>query len=176
MRGGPAAALAVGAVVLAVAGAGIAPVFPALEVREQNTGKVLYMTPIAPGEQFEVGFVHSVERTPVREVFETGQDLSIYLVETVYESFGAGLPTMPDEQATLVVKGGVMRIIGLRRKIGRLFLAVSPVPGHELTVREQRVDLADLARPGTGLDIRVVREPGVTLFFGRRCRWTRTKG
>lgn len=160
---------------LTLVAAAFIPMFPALEVREWKSGRLLYLTPMRVGGKFEVNFVHSVEKTPVREVFRAERDLSIYLVETIYESFGAGLPTTPDEGAKLVVGGGKTRITGMNRRIGNLFLAVSPFPGHTLATGEETIVLADLARPGTGLGIKVVREPAVIRFFRGRCKWTRTR-
>lgn len=165
----------VGVLTLILIAAAFIPVFPALEVREWKSGRLLYLAPMRVGGKFEVSFVHSVEKTPVREVFRADRDLSIYLVETIYESFGAGLPTTPDEGAKLVVEGGKTRITGMNRRIGDIFLAVSPFPGHTLATGEETIVLADLARPGTGLGIKVVREPAVIRFFRGRCKWTKTR-
>lgn len=161
------------ALVAAALMAASVPAFPCLEVRDRRSGKLLHLAPVKVGEQFEVNFVHSVEQTPVREVFEVRRDLSIYLVETAYESFGAGLPTEPDEGAKFVVEGGKTRITGLDRRIGELLVGVSPVPGHVLKIREETMVLADLAEPGTGLRITVVREPAVIRIYGGGCKWTR---
>lgn len=170
-QGGALAALAL--VVLAGAMASLVPAFVVLEVREWRRGRLLYLAPVRPQSRFEVTFVHSVERTPVREVFTVGPDLDIYLVETVYESFGAGLPTTAEEGARFVLEGGTMRITGLHRRIGQLVLSVSPVPGHVLRVANRAVTLADLADPGTALGIKVVRVPAAAFFFRGRCWWMR---
>jgi len=139
-----------------------------LQVREMHSGDRLYQARVKEGDRFAIEFVHSVERTPVKEVFKIGQDCTIYLVETEYESFGAGLPTMPGEGEESVLEGGKIRITGIRRKIEPFLVAVSPVPGHVLAVGGEETALASLAEPGTGLRIRVVREPAVVRFLGRR--------
>ena len=146
---------------------------PALQIREMRSGVNLYRASVKEGDEFTIEFVHSIERTPVREVFRIENDYKIYLVGTVYESFGTGLPTTPDEGAELVLEGGKIRITGMHRKLEPFLVAVSPVPGHVLTVGGEEVALADLAKPGTGLWIRVVREPAVVRFLGRRYEWMR---
>lgn len=149
--------------------------FPRLTFRVEGmrSGVCLYQAPVKEGDEFTLEFVHSIERTPVKEIFRIEGDGKIYLVETEYESFGAGLPTMPDEGAKSVVEGGKIRITGMRREIEPFLVAVSPVPGHVLTVGGEEVVLASLAKPGTGLRIRVVREPLVAPFLGRRYEWMR---
>ncbi|MGE5588082.1 MAG: DUF1850 domain-containing protein [Clostridia bacterium] len=170
-QGGALTALALGA--LLAAAAALVPVFGALEVREGRTGRLVYLAPMPAGNRFEVRFVHSVERTPVCEVFAVEPGLVIYLVETRYESFGAGLPTTADEGARFVLGDGEVRITGLHRRIGALDLAVSPVPGHALVVSGKTVALADLARPGTALSVKAVRAPMAAFLFRGRCWWTK---
>ncbi|MDI6637480.1 MAG: DUF1850 domain-containing protein [Bacillota bacterium] len=169
-QGGALAALALAVLVAAAA---LVPAFKALEVREWRTGRLLYFARMPAGSRFEVRFIHSVERTPVREVFAAGPDLVMYLVETVYESFGAGLPTTADEGARLVLEDGKIRITGLHRRIGELVLSVSSVPGHALVVSGETVPLADLARPGTALSVKAVRAPVLAFLFRGRCWWMR---
>ncbi|NLG78690.1 MAG: DUF1850 domain-containing protein [Firmicutes bacterium] len=170
-QGGALAALALA--VLVAAAAALVPAFEGLEVREWRTGRLLYFARMPAGSRFEVQFIHSVERTPVREILAAGPDLVIYLVETVYESFGAGLPTTADEGARLVLEDGKIRITGLHRRIGELVLSVSPVPGHALVVSGETVTLADLARPGTALSVKAVRAPVLAFLFRGRCWWMR---
>jgi hypothetical protein len=143
------------------------------KVEEMRSGVRLYQAPVKVGDRFALEFVHSVERTPVKEVFRIERYSKIYLIETEYESFGAGLPTMPDEGEQSVVEGGKIRITGMRREIEPFLIAVSPIPGHVLTIGGEEVVLASLAKPGTGLRIRVVREPRVAPFLGRRYEWMR---
>jgi hypothetical protein len=145
----------------------------AFRVEEARSGARLYQVPVKEGDEFALEFVHSVQRTPVKEIFRIERDGKIYLVETEYESFGAGLPTMPDEGAQSVVEGGKIRITGMHREIEPFLVAVSPVPGHVLTVGGEEVVLVSLAKAGTGLRIRVVREPLVAPFLGRRYEWMR---
>lgn len=165
-----------GIAVLIVAAVLLIPIFSpclALQVEEMRSGVKLYQAPVKEGDEFVIEFVHSVERTPVKEIFKIEQDYNIYLVGTEYESFGAGLPTMPCEGEESVLEGAKIRITGIRRKLEPFLVAVSHVPGHVLTVGGEEVVLASLAEPGTGLRIRVVREPAVVRFLGRRYEWMR---
>ncbi len=170
-QGGALAALVLA--VLAGAAAAFVPAFVVLEVRGWRTGRLLYSAPVRLQSRFEVRFVHSVERTPVREVFTAGPDLDIYLVETAYESFGAGLPTTADDGARFVLEDGKIRITGMHRRIGELVLCVSPLPRHALVLEGKTMMLADLAKPGTALSVKVVRASVLALLFRGRCWWMR---
>ncbi|MCR4401311.1 MAG: DUF1850 domain-containing protein [Firmicutes bacterium] len=167
------AVLALGAI-LATA-AMLAPFVGALEVREERTGRLVYLARVPAGGRFEVRFVHSVERTPVCEVFAVESGGVIYLVETRYKSFGAGLPTIADEGARFALEDGEVRITGIRRRIGELDLAVSPVPGHSLVVSGKMFAFADVARPGTALNIKAVRAPMAAFLFRGRCWWIKER-
>lgn len=163
--------IAVGIVLLIV----FLPTGLVLKVEEMRSPACLYQVPVREGDEFTLEFIHSVQRTPVKEVFRIDGKGSIYLIETEYQSFGAGLPTMPDVGAEVEVEGGKIRITGMRRKIDQFLVAVSPVPGHALTVGGEKVELASLAQPGTGLLIRVARERLLVAFVGRRYEWTRKR-
>ena len=60
---------------------------------ENKSGKILKSFPIKNGEEFTVYFIHSVERTPWYEIYYVNNDNEIYLKETRFYSYGAGLPS-----------------------------------------------------------------------------------
>ena len=125
------------------------------------------------GGQIAIEFVHSVERTTCKEVFKKDRIARYTLLKTEYESFGAGLPHYAGEGEDQSLKAK-NRITGCAERL-TIPVAVSPVPGHVLTVGGEEVVLANLAQPGTGLRIRVMREPAVARFLGRRYECMRRK-
>ena len=66
-----------------------------LEISSEGYDSLLL--PLAIGEEFTIEYIHSVARTPIRDVFvglatpENGK--TIRFLRTEYSSFGAGLPT-----------------------------------------------------------------------------------
>ncbi|MBP7165739.1 MAG: DUF1850 domain-containing protein, partial [Firmicutes bacterium] len=66
-------------------------------------GRLLYEHQVAPGDEFEISYTHSVARTVVLEKFRVTPDRQILLYETVYQDFGAGLPSELDEGAQVEV-------------------------------------------------------------------------
>jgi hypothetical protein len=63
-----------------------------LEVSSRSGGEPLFIRRAAPGDEFEVDYVHSVEKIPVKGVFAVTAKGAIRPRETVFSSFGAGLP------------------------------------------------------------------------------------
>lgn len=121
---------------------------PGLEVRvaDLGSGRVLWSRAVRPGERIELHYVHSVERTPVVEVFQPGPD-GLKFIEMRFYSQGAGLPTQgyTREGDHFVLRGD--------RMVGALPIRVSAVAGHSLQVGEDRVDLVRLAGDGTGVSL-----------------------
>jgi len=75
---------------------------------------------VSEGDAFALHYIHSVNLSPVREIFEV-RGGEIYLVALEFETFGAGMPTElePGQTLTRLPQGG-MRIEGAPRRIGDL--------------------------------------------------------
>ena len=70
------------------------------------------------GDVFYLSYIHSVNQSPVTEVFEIRRG-QIVLKELEFETFGAGMPTEVEPGQELVhLPGGGMRIINFNRVIG----------------------------------------------------------
>jgi len=115
-------------------------------VADLGSGRVLWHRAVRPGDVIELHYLHSVERTPVVEVFRAASD-GLYLVEMRFVSQGAGLPTQG------YVREGDHFVLRANRKIGELPLRVSAVAGHYLRVGDDRLDLVRLAGDGAAVSL-----------------------
>jgi len=100
----------------------------------------------------ELRYVHSVERTPVIEVYRVDAD-GLHLVLMRFSSQGAGLPTEG------YVREGDHFVIRTDRRIGELPLRVSRIAGHEVVVGPHRVDLVAVAGDGSAVRLQSGRGP-----------------
>lgn len=122
-----------------------------LTVRSRDTGELYARYRMGEGDRFSVTFVHSVNNYPLTDTYEI-ENGSIYVEETVYCSFGAGVQTelnpgevldkvyvdRPDYQGWAMV---IRNIHQLRDNVGYI---VGTVSDHVLTVNGQDVSLRDM--------------------------------
>ncbi len=122
-----------------------------LSVRSRDTGELYARYRMREGDRFSVTFIHSVNNYPLTDTYEI-EDRNIYVEETVYCSFGAGVQTelnpgevldkvyidRPDYQGWAMV---IRNIHQLRNNVGYI---VGTVSDHVLTVNGQDVSLRDL--------------------------------
>ncbi len=114
-----------------------------------DTGEILGVFPISPGDEFSVSFIHSVNKTPVTDVFEVREG-SIYAVRTIYYSFGAGVQTEIEEGQTLDYgEDGSMIVSGIDKRIDKLSYIVGTVSDHILEIKGQAISLRELCGKNT---------------------------
>jgi len=128
-----------------------------LTIRSE-TGTLLWHVPVSLGERVTLRYIHSVARRPVEETFLV-EDNHLLLVETVFDSFGAGLPTEPDPGARMYLdeETHTLHIIGMARSFPVIRQRVGSIAAHQLMVRDQMVPLASLAEAGALVNIQVER-------------------
>ncbi|MDR7519175.1 MAG: DUF1850 domain-containing protein [Armatimonadota bacterium] len=151
------------AVVVAAAVLAAATVFGEasdLEVRLTPEGdrRVLRLD-VRRGDTIALHYQHSVERTPVVEIFRVEPD-GLWFVEMRFASQGAGLPTEG------YVWEGNQFVHRRPRRIGALPVRVSALAGHRLRVGRREVDLVAEFRDGSA----------VTIAAAPRPRWLRLPG
>ena len=110
---------------------------------------------VAPGDEFEIRYTHSVARTVVLEKFRVRPDGKITVFETIYQDFGAGLPSELDEGAQVEVGPGGVRITGMERVMSSIPLRVGSIARHQIALGSDVVDLISLVEPGELVDIAV---------------------
>ncbi len=120
-----------------------------LTVRNRDTGELYSRYPIQNGDRFSVRFKHSINLSPVIDVYEI-EDGDIYVEETIYYHFGAGVQTQLNEGETLSYGEDGSMIVGnihqLRNNVGYI---VGTVYDHVLTVGDEEISLRDLCGRNT---------------------------
>ncbi|MDR7544057.1 MAG: DUF1850 domain-containing protein [Armatimonadota bacterium] len=128
-----------------------------LEIVVTSTdGRRLHVPDVQAGERIELRYRHSVERTPVIEIFRAERD-GLWFEEMWFVSHGAGLPT-----AGYTREGGRF-VLRERKRIGDLPLMVATTADQRLQVAGREIPLAAF---GEGARVSVsVRHTG------RALRW-----
>ncbi len=122
-----------------------------LTLRNRDTGEVYARYRMEEGDRFSVTFIHSINKYPLTDTYEI-KDKTIYVEETVYCSFGAGVQTElnPGEKLDKVYidrpdyKGWGMVISNIHQERTNVGYIVGTVYDHVLTVNDKEVSLRDL--------------------------------
>ena len=111
----------------------------------EETKEEIARYPARKGDTFGIGFIHSVNKSPVTDYYELKKD-GIYVVKTVYYGFGAGVQTELEEGQKLEYgDDGSMIITGFDRKMDDLVYYVGTVSDHTLTLEDgKEISLRDL--------------------------------
>jgi hypothetical protein len=117
---------------------------PCLILRNGDTGKVLAVYSLTLGDEFSITFVHSVNQTPVTDVYRI-ENNAIYVARTIYYSFGAGVQTEIEQGQTLKYgRDGSMIVSGFDRPINNLSYIVGTISDHILEINGKAVSLRKL--------------------------------
>ncbi|MCL2828427.1 MAG: DUF1850 domain-containing protein [Oscillospiraceae bacterium] len=121
---------------------------PYLVLTNDQTGVLLFRHRIDEGDTFSVSYIHSVNQSPVTEIYRIKQG-QIVLTALEFETFGAGMPTEVDPGQTLIhLPAGGFRIEGFNRVIGDLRYLIGHMADLTLHVDGQDVPLNTLDASG----------------------------
>ena len=117
---------------------------PCILLKDGDTDKVFAFYPVNEGDEFSVTFVHSVNKSPVTDVYEFRDD-KIFVIRTIYYSFGAGVQTEIGEGQTLeYAEDGSMIVSGFDKQMDSLSYIVGTVSDHILEIGDETVSLREL--------------------------------
>lgn len=120
-----------------------------LYVTDMRTKDYLKAWRLEDGDTFTVKYTHSVQLTPVWEIYEI-RDGGIFLTETIFQSFGAGLPSTSPYDFEITDQG--FRLYNIDMKITDLIYRVGAVrANHSLIIDGNEYPFLDFAEPGEGI-------------------------
>jgi hypothetical protein len=128
--------------------------FRYLETRDTSSGKIYGKWPLETGGEFAIEFVHSVNQSPVRELFRI-DDRVIRPVAVRFSSFGAGMQSDLAEGQTLSRDGDALVITGFSSSFRELNYIVGTVSDHLLFINGETVSLRDLCGRNAHVNISV---------------------
>ncbi len=115
-----------------------------LTVYNSETGKVYKTFSVTEGSEFAVEFIHSVNQSPVKDVFAI-RDGEIVADRTVYSAFGAGVQTELEEGHTLEYdENGNMVVSGFNIVFPKVKYIVGTVSDHILYIEGESISLTEL--------------------------------
>jgi len=128
-----------------------------LEVRDLDENKPLFISPVTKGETFEIRYIHSVEKIPVAGIFRVNDGNRIEVVESIFSSYGAGLPSDTSRE-DITFEGDRMRIRHRGIAMDRLRIFISPFTHQQFIYSGDKVELSSITE-GHIVEIKVRRIP-----------------
>jgi hypothetical protein len=118
---------------------------PQLCVRDCNAEKMLLKIPVEYGQSFTIRYIHSVDISPVFEVFRVEKGIGLVLEETYFRMFGAGMGHWQGH-GQLVHDGKWTRIKAINDPVGSFILRIgSKGVDHTILLGEQAINLSEIA-------------------------------
>lgn len=134
---------------------------------EEKTGKILYYSDVKPGDTFTVTYTHSVNNSPVHDIFVIREDYSIMLKKTVFSSFGAGVPYEVEKGQNICFYKDTIEIDNINQPIKEYLLFVGTVADHIFTMHQASIPLKQLTRQQQTVRFEVHRVPLCTVWLKR---------
>lgn len=127
-----------------------------LVIRNAETGEVYARYDCPDGTRFEVEFLHSVNKSPVIDVFEASDGI-IRVAEARYYTFGAGMPTEADQPTWefSYADDGAIVVTGITYTYDSLNYIVGTVHDHYLTIHGEQINLRELCGRNTKIEITI---------------------
>jgi hypothetical protein len=115
-----------------------------LKILDTYSGFVYGKWPLENNGEFVIEFIHSVNKSPVRETFLIKQKM-ILPKEVRFYSFGAGMQSDLGEDQILNYDGDAMIISGFNTAYKELNYIVGTVSDHVLFINSEIISLRELA-------------------------------
>jgi hypothetical protein len=140
-----------------------------LELTDPATGRPVLCATMADGEEFDITFVHSVNKRPVQDTLRVARD-HLVIVRSRFDAFGAGMPEATTEDGRLRVAADGWLEWTVNRPMPEIVLRVGRVANHALVLKGRRLPLAELAEPGAPLAFRARMASPWSIWKGRCLR------
>ena len=86
-----------------------------LVVFSQDDGKDYFKVEnVQSGDEFTISWIHSVEKTPWRETYQIADNGELLLIETAFQSFGAGVP---HQKGNMMIENGEVIVTGIEDRV-----------------------------------------------------------
>jgi hypothetical protein len=154
-------------IIAGIIGAGLLflPFITALEISDFKTQRKLLLVCMKSGEEFTISFIHSVNKRPVFDTLRVEND-HLVIVRSRYDSFGAGMPESSTGEGTLAVAKDGWLEWTVNRPVPDVTVRVGWTAEHTLHIRDRKIRLAELAKPGSAVTIRIQNINMIDLLKG----------
>lgn len=102
---------------------------------QEEPDRVYLIQEVRPGDQIQISWTHSIEKSTWMDTLIVSEDAQLYLEETRFQSFGAGMPFTTEGQVRL--KDGYVIMSQLHRPMPAYRWVHSHLVGHTVRLNGQ---------------------------------------
>ena len=128
-----------------------------LIIYNNRLGNVIKEYPIPYDGYFSIGFIHSVNKSPVIDYYKFNENNEIYVYKTIYYNYGAGVETeLENDEILSYGEDGSMIIDNINKKIDNLTYYLSDLYDHTLNINgDKEISLWDICGKNIIINIKV---------------------
>jgi hypothetical protein len=134
--------------------AGRGPSGTRIVIRDADTGRAFASLPAAEGTVFAIEFLHSVNKSPVRDTFCV-QGAAFAALSTRFQAFGAGMQSDLAPGERLAWDGEALELSGFDRRFSELRFVLAPATDHVLYIEGRELSLKGLCGANAHIVIQV---------------------
>jgi len=127
-------------------------------IMDEKTGRRIHSERVSSGDRFEIHYIHSVEHMNVIGVFSINDQYKIEPLETIFPSYGAGMPFLSRDEAPVGEKGNmIIKHQGIELQDLKIF--ISEITKQKIIFKDSRVFLYKRIQDGGIAALAVRRTP-----------------
>ena len=138
-----------------------APLAREFIILNYNTNKILYLSDVKSGDRFSITYIHSVNKSPIEDLFIIDDEYNIVLSKSIFKSFGAGVPSTFDDAGRFEFFDDRIEVSYNNRVIGKLILRIGTIADHRFMMGGKNIKLNELSEPQSSVCFLADR---ITLF------------
>lgn len=116
-----------------------------LELKTFEENKFIFKQKVQPGDKFTLKYKHSVELSPVWEIFIVDEKYQIVLIETDFLDHGAGLPYTAFGQEIFLSENNKFKIKNMHRIMpSPIYYMVGAIRGNYFYFKDEEINLSSL--------------------------------
>ena len=128
-----------------------------LIIYNYKLGNVIKEYTIPYDGYFSIGFVHSVNKSPVIDYYKFNKNNEIYVYKTIYYNYGAGVESeLENDEVLSYGEDGSMIIDNINKKIDNLTYYISDLYDHKLSINgDKEISLWDICGKNIMINIKI---------------------
>ncbi|MET3727138.1 hypothetical protein ABID52_000719 [Fictibacillus halophilus] len=141
-------------ILVALALVSMVPFFNAVVIEEGKTGKTLAFFKAKHGSEFSIEYIHSIHKTPVREIYQVHNE-EIMQTEMRFQEFGVGMPSGAADGEVFTHKGKNYILSNMKRTFPSLDIRIGQIiANHTLLLKDNEYPFSAFSEKGSWVSLK----------------------